>query len=61
MPGETGEIIYEPTLLASLPDGLIFAEINKGVYPQVLQSLADAALSGRNQQYGQTDQLASGF
>ncbi len=42
VPGETGKIICEPTLLASLPNGTIFAEINKGVYPQVLQSVGDA-------------------
>jgi hypothetical protein len=30
--GEAGEIVYEPSLLAILPDGRIFMEVNKDVY-----------------------------
>lgn len=30
--GDTGEIIYEPTLLARLDDGRIFLEVNRDVY-----------------------------
>ena len=30
--GENGEIIYEPVLLAKLPDGRIFLEVHRDVY-----------------------------
>ncbi len=30
--GEPGEIIYEPVMLASLPDGRIFLEVNRDTY-----------------------------
>lgn len=47
--GERGQLVYEPALLAQLPDGRVFAEVHRDIYRRsrpaavVLRELAQAS------------------
>ena len=50
--GRPGEIIYNPVMLAAMPDGRIFLEVNRDIYRRAAEGLAALRASAEMQNFG---------